>query len=432
MNKKGIVVDLSDQPDRIKELEAKVKPVFDELNTTGIFVDPEKHKALIGHTNNQLMNLENYFQDTFKPYCPQNDGGEIIFNFSSADDFLKVLKRMKVMVNDVVKGGTRPIKATHKDELSLLATSVIGNDETKYLANALVRYREHQHIATNWGEPLKKFLDKKNWLCATYNQCGADTGRSSTEKPNLAGVSEDVRPIFVGGKEEIVVSGDWDQCELRIIAHLSQDKKLLKAFKEGLDVHCYTAQEVFNKEVPYDETHPNFKYRKLAKAVNFGLAYGLGIEGLAVSLACSYAEASAIIQAHKKAFREAHWFLFEAGETALKTGEATTIMGRIKRFDRQNQDEGYIRRAGANMKIQGSAADMMKIALTRLHINRDSYGAKFKIWNTIYDEISVRAPWEQAAIVKTAISDAMHRAMTSMIPTIPSKVKTTALKNWSK
>src|SRR5271166_5432112 len=134
MNKKGVLVDLSDQPDRIRELEDKVKPVFDELNTTGICVDPEKHKALIGHTNNQLMNLENYFQDTFKPYCPQNDGGEIMFNFSSADDFLKVLKKMKVMVNDVVRGGTRPIKATHKDELALMSTSVLGDhDETKYL-----------------------------------------------------------------------------------------------------------------------------------------------------------------------------------------------------------------------------------------------------------------------------------------------------------
>lgn len=331
-------------------------------------------------------------------------------NLESNDELLKKFADMKIKIKRP-DGRTENIRATNKRVLS----QIVGHQP---LVVALRAYRTYADSLEKL-QSIKHFIKDKK-VHAKFNQIGAGTGRPSTQEPNLAGMPESLRKVFSVSNGQQIISVDYDQQELKIIAFLSQDPMLLKAFREGIDIHSVTAFALFGKLAGKDDP-----LRKIAKAVNFGLAYGEGEEALAINIGKSLKEAREVMQTHRGKFPKVYSTLHDLGQAGLKDGFAKSIMGRTRMLYKDN--EGAIVRAAANMKIQGSAADMTKLAMGQIAKN---YGKlPFYIWNAVYDDISVISGSRHQEVTNVVVG-CMKQSMHKIIPGIPPSCSVTMSNHW--
>jgi DNA polymerase-1 len=219
------------------------------------------------------------------------------------------------------------------------------------------------------------------------------TGRLASSDPNLQNIpirTEDgrmIRKAFIPEKGNLLISADYSQIELRLIAHIAQDKNLKKAFKDGQDIHSLTASEVFN--IPINDVDENI--RRSAKAINFGIIYGISAFGLAKQLNISRAEASEYIKSYFAKFSSIKEYMAETKEFVKKNGYVNTIFGRkciIGDIDTKNPARrSFMERAAINAPIQGSAADIIKRAMIRMHDELKNSELKTKMLLQVHDEL---------------------------------------------
>jgi DNA polymerase-1 len=263
------------------------------------------------------------------------------------------------------------------------------------IADTLVRYRELSKLLNTYVSVLPKLVDPvTNRLHTCFNQTVTATGRLSSSNPNLQNIpvrtelGKTIRKAFIpSSRDGMILSADYSQIELRVMAHLSGDEGLKMAFAEGRDIHASTASEVF--DVPFDEI--TAEHRRKAKAINFGIIYGISPFGLAEQLGIDQAEAEDYITEYFREFPGVRDFLDRQVEEATRTGFVTTILGRRREIPELAEGNVRMRRLGErlafNTPIQGSAADIIKVAMLRIHRRLMESGCRSYIILQVHDEL---------------------------------------------
>lgn len=303
------------------------------------------------------------------------------------------------------------------------------------IVQALLNYRGVSKLKSTYVDALQQLINKRTGRVHTsFNQTVASTGRLSSNEPNLQNIpirtemGKEIRKAFVPrDKNYVILSMDYSQIELRIMASLSGDDNLIEAFRNNEDIHRSTAARVF--KVAAEDVTPDM--RRKAKEVNFGIMYGLGPFGLKTRLGISQSEAKEIIDTYFATFEKVRGFIDSTIESAKEKGYAETLLGRRRYMKNINSKNPTVRqfeeRAAVNMPIQGTAADMIKIAMIRVHHELLKMKAKTKMVLQVHDELLFDAHKDEIDELIPQLKEYMETAMKLDVPIV---AETGAGDNW--
>lgn len=299
----------------------------------------------------------------------------------------------------------------------------------------LLEHRGLSRSLSSYGQNILNFLNPATErVHADFRQIGTPTGRITTSSPSLQQIpnTPEYRSCFRAPQGRKLVVADYSQIEMRVIADFAEDPVLLEAFREGRDLHSATASEMF--KTPLDQVTPQQRAR--AKALNYGLVYGMGAEGLAWRIESTTAEAEKLIESYFTAYPNIGRWLNEAAATAVRTREARSIAGRLWRFKydiTDRQQLGALRRAGKNAPIQGSASDIFKRAMTLLDAALvEQFAGRALIINSIHDEIVVECEEALAAEIKPIVEAKMIEGAQHFLKRAPVVVDAVITDSWVK
>lgn len=318
--------------------------------------------------------------------------------------------------------GLAPGKKTKTGFSTDAATLEKIHDQWPEFIGPLLRYREVEKLRSTYAEGLLQEVQDDDRIHATFHQAVARTGRLTSDKPNLHNIpvrSDEgrvFRTAFIAPAGAQFLVADYNQIELRCIAHLSNDPGLVSAFEAGEDIHQATAARVFNV-APDKVTHDQ---RSKAKMVSYGLAYGMEAYGLSQRLAIGVDEASEILNAYFAAFPRVKNYMDEAVKLARETGYTETLFGRRRPIEELRSDNFRVRQAGErqamNAAIQGLAADVFKIALVRIDALLEEGKFVSRIVLQVHDEVIVEVPDNEVAQVGPLVLNAMTEAASLSVP----------------
>jgi DNA polymerase I len=318
--------------------------------------------------------------------------------------------------------GLTPGKKTKTGYSTDAATLEKLHDEWPEFIGPLLRYREIEKLRSTYGEGLLNEIAADGRIHATFNQTVARTGRLSSDKPNLHNIpvrSDEgrvFRTAFVAPPGWSLLVADYNQIELRCIAHLANDPGLVSAFQAGEDIHTSTAARVFGvkpEDVSLDQ-------RSKAKMVSYGLAYGMEAYGLSQRLAIPVSEAAGILDAYFEAFPNVKQYMDDAIHLARQTGYTETLFGRRRHIEELMSDNFRVRQAGErqamNAAIQGLAADIFKIALVRIDQALVKAKVQSRVVLQVHDEVIVEVPDDEKELVGPLVLDIMKAAAELIVP----------------
>ena len=296
----------------------------------------------------------------------------------------------------------------------------------------LLEYRGVAKSLSSFGENILEFIEPQTGrIHADFRQIGAPTGRFSCSKPNIQQIphEQEYRRCFRAPDGRKLITADYSQVELRILAEFSNDENFIKAFKSGEDFHTTTAAQVFNIK-PADVSS---EQRSFAKRLNFGVIYGIGSQRFALMTGLTQTEAENIMRRYFATYRGLDAWLRDAARFVIANRVARTASGRMSRFRFDEEDRKAVslaQRNGKNMPIQGTSADILKRALRLLH--DQIRGTSAKLVNIVHDEIIVEADTGEAEITAEKLDKAMCTAGEEYIKKVPVKVDVTISDEWSK
>lgn len=326
------------------------------------------------------------------------------------------------------KMGLKAKKKRGKSNYSTNAAVLEELAEEYEIAQLILDYRKYAKLKSTYTEALPVLIDiKDRRIHTTYNQTVTATGRLSSSNPNLQNIpvrteeGNKIRKAFVPKDKEnaLILSADYSQIELRLLAHITQDKHLLEAFNNGIDVHTLTASKVF--DVPVEEVTKDMRYK--SKAVNFGIIYGQSKYGLANALGISNAEAEDFINKYFATYPRVKAYMEGTVKEAEEKGFVQTIFGR-KRYlaSELSSSNGMIRefakRAAINQPMQGSAADLMKIAMIEFANKLKENNLKSKMIIQVHDELVVEVLKSELEEVKRLVKEAMELNQPLSVPLV--------------
>ena len=315
------------------------------------------------------------------------------------------------------KKSSRGAWPTDEETLSYLA-------DRHPVIDALLDYRGLRKLLSTYIEPLPGYISERDGrVHTTFNQALTATGRLSSSNPNLQNIpirteeGREIRKAFVpGAPGRVMMSADYSQIELRVMAHLCGDEHMLSAFREGMDVHAATASKIFG--VPVGEV--TAEQRRMAKTANFGIMYGISSFGLAQRLKCPRATARKLIDDYFASFPSIRGFIDATLAKARETLYTETIFGRRRYIPDINSNNGNIRaiaeRNAVNAPIQGSAADIIKLAMIRVDRRLRSEGLHAVMVLQIHDELLLEVPEEEIAAVKAVLVEEMENVIKLSVP----------------
>ena len=316
-----------------------------------------------------------------------------------------------------LKGGkkTKTGWSTSADILEKLA----DKDE---IVGKILEYRSYTKLKSTYADGLAEVIAEDGRIHSTFNQTITATGRISSTEPNLQNIpikmelGRQLRKVFVPEDGYIFLDGDYSQIELCLLAHISGDATLINAFRNGQDIHRLTASQVFN--VPFEEV--TSLQRSNAKAVNFGIVYGIGAFSLSQDLGISRAEAESYIEGYFAKYPKVKDYLDNAVETAKKTGYARTAYGRIRSIPELSSSNfnlrGFGERVAMNMPIQGTAADIIKIAMIRVHNALKNH--KSRLILQVHDELLLEVYKPELEEVRQILIKEMSEAAKLSVPLV--------------
>lgn len=299
----------------------------------------------------------------------------------------------------------------------------------------LARFREHHKIVSSYGDTFMSFVHKRTGrIHPRFRAIGASTGRASCAEPNLQNIPSGsvFRACFRAPEGRRLITADYQGAELRIIAEVSEDPVFIRTLAEGGDLHSIVASRLFGVEVSKTE-RPELRAR--AKAINFGLVYGMGPGGLARQLGVEQPEAERLLAQYFRAFPRIRGYLEEAAQAALSRGYAETLSGRRFWFldmRREQKDTGSMERVAKNMPIQGTNADITKLAMARFVAAAAAEGLDAFLVNMVHDEIVVEAAEAQAEQAEAVLVREMIAAGAELIRRVPMSVDSKVDQSWSK
>jgi DNA polymerase-1 len=293
------------------------------------------------------------------------------------------------------------------------------------IAAKITEYRELTKLKSTYIDALPRLVGEDGRLHTTFNQTVAATGRLSSSNPNLQNIpvrtelGRRIRAAFVPARRgDVIVSADYGQIELRILAHLSEDPALIEAFTSGRDFHTETAARVFG----LDRDHVDPEHRRRAKAVNFGIVYGISAHGLSDQLGIDRPEAQVMIDRYFAAYPKVREFLDETVSQAHQTGYAVTMFGRRRHIPELQSSNFNLRsfgeRTAMNHPMQGSAADIMKLAMIEVdrRLREEGYASQMVL--QVHDELVFEAPREEVERLKEMVCEAMNRVVDLGVPIV--------------
>ena len=303
------------------------------------------------------------------------------------------------------------------------------------IAPALLEFREISKLKSTYIEGLIKLLNSKTGkIHSSFNQTGTATGRLACSRPNLQNIpirtklGRKIRRAFLADKKDnLLLSADYSQIELRLLAHLSGDKNLVRAFKEDLDVHAYTASLIY----AVSQKDVTVQMRNTAKTVNFGIAYGMSAYGLSKDLGIKQKQAEEFIEAYFQRYPGVKKFIAQQIATAERTGFVTTLLKRrryIPQIKSQNENaRQFARRVAINTPVQGSASDLIKAAMIAIYRVLRTRRLSTKMLIQVHDELVFSLPQEELEEARALIKDKMENVIKLRVPI---KVSIKTGKNW--
>lgn len=388
-------------------LEMPLMPVLADMEMTGVRLDTE---ALAETSRIFTERMNRYEQRIY------DEAGER-FNISSPRQ-----------VGDILFGKMQLLEKPKKTKTGQYVTSeeVLQSLRTKApIVADILNYRGVKKLLSTYVDALPKLINPHTGhIHTSFNQALTATGRLSSSDPNLQNIpvrSEDgkeIRKCFIPEPDCLFFSADYSQIELRIMAHLSQDENMIEAFREGFDIHRATAARIWKK--PFDDVTD--AERKKAKQANFGIIYGITTYGLAQRMEISNAEAREIIDGYFATFPKVKTYMEQAIEQARAKGYAETIFGRRRYLpdinSRNATVRGFAERNAINAPIQGSEADIIKIAMTRIWQRFRREGIRSKMILQVHDELNFSVFPDEKETVEHIVLEEMQHAVELRVPLI--------------
>lgn len=396
-------IDKNDMNKLYQEIELPLTRVLADMELKGVLIDAEYLKELSKMLDLSLSQIEREIY---------NLAGEE-FNINSPKQLSLILFE-KLKLPPVKK--TKTGYSTDAEVLSQLAS------ESEICAR-LLEYRELTKLKSTYVDALPKLINPHTGrLHTTFTQTGTSTGRLASSDPNLQNIpvrseiGKEIRRAFIAPKGYKLISADYSQIELRILAHLSGDPLLIDAFNKGVDIHAQTAAKILGVE--QEEVTPNM--RRLAKTINFGIIYGMSDYGLSKELGIHRREAKEYIENYFNTYSGVKEFLEKLKEEAREKGYVTTIFNRrryIPQIRSSNKAERELgERLAVNTPIQGSAADLIKLAMVRLYDILRQKGLSASIILQIHDELLIETKEDMVEEVAHIVKDTMENVYKMKIP----------------
>ena len=389
-------------------IEMPLVPVLAKMERAGMLVDPDRLHSLSEGLATQIAEVERSIRDLA--------GGET-FNIGSPMQLSHVLF-------DVMGLPTKGLKKTKRGYYSTNAKVLSDLARDHEIVRLILDWREKSKIKSTYLDTLGPQRRGDGRVHTTYNQTITATGRLSSSDPNLQNIptrselGRTVKTAFSAGEGSVFLAVDYSQIELRLLAHLSGDEHLVRAFNEGEDFHAETAARVFG--VPVSEVTPDLRSR--AKAVNFGIVYGQQAYGLSQSLHISMAEARDMIDRYYEAYPGVRTFLDNVVARAKQTGYAETMYGRRRHIPelkaKNPQLRGFGERTAMNHPMQGTAADIIKIAMARVSRRLEEEGFAAHMILQVHDELDFECPNDEVERLTTMVRDVMEHVVDLRVPLI--------------
>ena len=385
--------------DLYNNIELPLTKILFDMEKAGVRIDLDKLKSLEDKYKQELSEL------TQKIYLEA--GRE--FNVNSP-------KQTAEIIYDELHLKKSKKKSTAIEELELI-------ENRHPIVPLIIRHRKVSKFLSNFLVGMRAHIDSNGFVHTQFNQTLTQTGRLSSSEPNLQNIpirgeeSRDIRSIFIPRvSNNVLIDADYSQIELRILAHFSQDELLLQAFKENEDIHTQTACAVFG----VDKSLVTPEMRRQAKVVNFGVNYGISDFGLAQDLKISPSEAKLYIDNYYLAHPKIKAFMEQSIQKTRETGEISTLFNRIRKMPEIGSNNYLIRsraeRAAQNMPLQGTAADIVKIAMVKVCKDLEEKNLKAKLIMQVHDELILDCPKEEVEIVKELLVKNMQGAVNLLVP----------------
>ena len=387
------------------EIEMPLVPVLVTIERNGVLLDTEALKASSAHFSAQLENIEKEIyalaDETFNIASPKQVG-EVLF------DKLKIVEKAK------------------KTKTGQYVTSEEVLESLRHKHPVVEKILEHRGLKKLLGtyiDALPQLINPRTGRVHTsFNQTVTATGRLSSSNPNLQNIpirdenGKEIRKAFIPDEGCLFFSADYSQIELRIMAHLSEDQNMIDAFRSNHDIHAATAAKIYKKEI--EEVDADM--RRKAKTANFGIIYGISVFGLAERMNVDRKEAKELIEGYFETYPEVKAYMDKSVKVAQEKGYVETIFHR-KRFlpdinSRNAVVRGYAERNAINAPIQGSAADIIKVAMIRIHQRFLKEGIQAKMILQVHDELNFSVPLNEKEKVEKIVIEEMERAYPMQVP----------------
>ena len=390
--------------DLYREIEIPTMFALHDMEVRGIHVDS---KALKEYGDQLVGRIEELQESIYK------EAGEE-FNINSP-------KQLGVVLFEHMKlEGAKKTKTGYSTSVE-----VLEKIEHLYpIISMVLEYRQLTKLKSTYADGLANFIQDDQRIHGKFNQTITATGRISSTEPNLQNIpirmelGRAIRKVFLPEDGYVFLDADYSQIELRVLAHLSQDEKLIHAYEKNQDIHARTASEVFG--IPMDEVTST--QRRDAKAVNFGIIYGIGAFSLAKNIGVTRKEAEEYIKTYLDHFSGVRNYMTNVVKHAKETGYVETLFGRRRYLPELSSSNFNLRsfgeRVAMNMPIQGTAADIIKIAMIRVVHRLEKEGLRARLILQVHDELIVEAPEEEAPLVQQLLTEEMEQAIHLSVPMV--------------
>ena len=392
-----------------REIELPLVPVLYDMEKCGFRVDRKVLDELSGRYSGELNSVR-----------------DKIFALAGKEFNINSPKQLSEVLFDELKLPAGKNKSTSADVLSEL-------EDLHPIIPEILRYRLLSKLLSTYLIAMKSMIDAKGRIHTVFNQALTTTGRLSSSEPNLQNIpvreaeGREIRSAFIPSDGNILISADYSQIELRLLADFSGDEGLIASFRNGEDIHASTAAKIFG--VAEDQVTP--KMRRDAKAVNFGIIYGISDFGLSKNVGCSVKEAHDFIAKYLDTYPKIREFMKGSVDYAKEHGYVTTKMGRIRSLPEINSSNYNVRsfgeRAALNMPLQGTAADIIKLAMINVYGALKAQNLSAKIVLQVHDELIVDCPMAE----KDAVTELLRSEMENVLPlSVPLSVNVSCGMTW--
>jgi DNA polymerase-1 len=392
--------------ERAYTMDLALAPVLFRMEQAGVRIDKEI-----------LINLSSRFEKEIKRLAQQiHEIAGVIFNISSPKQLGEVLFTNLELPAPTRRGKTKSL-STARDVLEPLA-------EQHEIARLVLEFRHLSKLKSSYSDTLPHQTDSKSRIHTTFLAASVATGRLSSFNPNLQQIpiktelGREIRAAFVAAPGTQLLSADYSQIELRLLAHFSGDPLLTKAYAENIDIHTMTASEVFG--VPIETMDKETRGR--AKAVNFGIVYGISAFGLAAQLGIPQAEARAYIERYFARYEGVKAFIEKTLAQTRRDGAVRTMFGRVRPIpdieSRNPNQRGFAERTAINTPLQGTAADLIKLAMIAIDRKLSERKLKTRMVLQVHDELLFEVPLEETQEVAELVRAEMEGVVKLDVPLV--------------